>query len=314
MSKNIKNILREACVFLVAAILVLTALVMVPTTVADSSDLLPEETEWDYWTYDGFIVPGVGWTDQNKDEEFPYFGWWRLNDDNSGGSPYEVWLDFNLTIPNYVFYSPAFSTEGYSDCVLEFLSYIKYYPSVSGVGYSLNAGWSTDTSTWYPVWSIEPDDNYNYDVSVPIPSGQDPLYIGFWVEGFNMWMNFWYIDNVKVTGEECSVESVIAAITAIWDYIDLLDCGAEPPDFSTPCKKNTLHNKLILDDDSVIGLLNQAPPNYGDAIGKLVNDIRPKMDGDDTPPDWIINSDAQEDLCEMIDNLIPCLEFLDAGG
>ncbi len=68
-------------------------------------------------------------------------------------------------------------------------------------------------------------------------------------------------------------------------------------------RKNALVNKLeevrqmILDGD------------YEEAIDKLENDIRPKMDGEGKN-DWIIDPQAQEDLMDMIDELIEYLESL----
>ncbi len=68
-------------------------------------------------------------------------------------------------------------------------------------------------------------------------------------------------------------------------------------------RKNSLVNKL----ESVRDMINDG--DYEDAISKLENDIRPKMDGEGNN-DWIINDDAQNDLTGMIDELIEYLETL----
>jgi len=67
-------------------------------------------------------------------------------------------------------------------------------------------------------------------------------------------------------------------------------------------RRNALGNKLTvlfdLDD-------NGASMKKGDiksAINKLLNDIRPKMDGEGD--DWIVDSTAQQELCAMIDTLV----------
>lgn len=68
-------------------------------------------------------------------------------------------------------------------------------------------------------------------------------------------------------------------------------------------RKNSLVNnlevvrKMMMDGD------------YEDAITKLMNDIRPKMDGEGKD-DWIICEEAQNDLTSMIDQLIDYLESL----
>jgi hypothetical protein len=306
--KKKKNIFREAGVLLVVATLVLTALVMVPTTMADLSYELLEESSWPNPPYQ---VPAVGWTDEHKTIAY-YYGWRQNSSSYSGGSSPEAWIPYYYCRANYVFYSYDFSTVGYSDCVLEFKSYINHY---HGVGlYSLHVGWSTDTIDWHQVWSIEPDDNYNYDVSVPIPSGQDPLYIGFWVEGDPFYMNYWYIDDVKVIGKkECSEESAIDALNYIWNYIDTSLTVTTPP-FKNPAAntKGQLCKTIIDDGIGNNGVIEKI--NNGDitgAIDKLTNDILPKIDGD--PGDWIYDPTDPtlgSYLASWIQQVIDCLETL----
>lgn len=310
MSKNINNILREAGILLVVAILVLTSLVMVPTTVADSSVILLEESDWDI-DYSFPYRLGDGWTSEER-YIVDYFGWWPYNTNHAGGDLPEVMLDFNSTLTGCVFYSDDFSTEGYIDCVLEFKSYIKYFPG--GAGYSLNAGWSTDATTWYPVWSVTPTTDTPYplvSVSLPSTAEHEPIiYIGFWVEGFNMWMNLWYIDDVKVTGEECSVESVIAAITAIWDYIDSFP--DDDPIFHNDESKSNIEEHLIDDGISgpgaVLEKINNVPPQYGNAASKL-GQLRNKCDGVGGG-DWITDTTVGAFLASWMQEVIYCLERL----
>ena len=85
------------------------------------------------------------------------------------------------------------------------------------------------------------------------------------------------------------------------EYIQDLDdeCFKENPSNM----KKAFGNKL----DAVQRLLDEE--NYQEAIDKLTNDIRAKMDGDGSN-DWIICPNAQEDLTGMIDALIDCLEML----
>ena len=101
----------------------------------------------------------------------------------------------------------------------------------------------------------------------------------------------------------------VAAVEEINDYIqklDDVDFDGDPP---VPAnRRNALKNMLIEDPgngDSVVELIELG--DYGDAIEKL-KAIKKKMDG--SSPDWIIDSDAQDELCEMIDNLIAYLEML----
>lgn len=206
MSKNINNILKEAGVFLVPALLVLTALVMFPTTVADSSVVLLEEYDWLCTTnpmgHSNLYFPGYddGWRDEQHKTIAYYYGWRQSDSTESGGSSLEAVIFYYYCRADYVFHSDDFSTDGYCDCVLEFKSYINHY---SGEGlYSLHAGWSIDETTWHEVWSETPDNSYNYHVYMPLPSDAEDkptVYIGFWVEGNPYWFNYWYIDDVSVT-------------------------------------------------------------------------------------------------------------------
>ena len=68
--------------------------------------------------------------------------------------------------------------------------------------------------------------------------------------------------------------------------------------------KNALLNKLFGAVDNMLEAYN-----YFGAIQKLTHDIRPKMDGDGLQ-DWIIDQNAQQDLCMMIDAFVVYLETL----
>jgi hypothetical protein len=298
------NILREAGVLLVVAILVLTALVMVPITIA-----FPEND----WPGSGTYYPGEysGWTDQHK--IFAYYYGWRQSDTTfSGGNSLEAYIPYYYCRANYVFYSYAFSTVGYSNCRLEFLSYINHYQYI-GL-YSLHAGWSTDASTWHPVWSEEPGTSQKFDVSESIPGGQSTLYIGFWVEGDPFNFNYWYIDNVDIIEESCSEDSVIDALNAFWDYIDTSLPVTNPP-FKNPITntKNQLKQFIIDDGIGNNGVIEKI--NNGDisgAIDKLTNTILPKIDGDNSndliydPTDPTLGPF----LASWLQQIIDCLETL----
>jgi len=63
-------------------------------------------------------------------------------------------------------------------------------------------------------------------------------------------------------------------------------------------RKNALRNKL----EEVFAKIENR--EYQDAVNKLQNDIRTKADGDPTAEDWIISPTAQEQICDIIDELI----------
>jgi len=69
-------------------------------------------------------------------------------------------------------------------------------------------------------------------------------------------------------------------------------------------RKNALKNKI---EEVFVKIENH---EYSEAINKLQNDIRAKADGDRTAEDWVINSEAQKEICKMIDELIAFLRGL----
>ncbi len=111
---------------------------------------------------------------------------------------------------------------------------------------------------------------------------------------------------IRVGGKVVCLENVIDV-----DPMDLLDkiieyiLGLDDDCFKNNAdnRKNALVNKL----EEVRKMINEG--DYEGAIDKLLNDIRPKMDGEGKN-DWIICEDAQNDLTGMIDELIEYLESL----
>jgi hypothetical protein len=106
-------------------------------------------------------------------------------------------------------------------------------------------------------------------------------------------------------------ENIICLQNKQVDPMDLLDkiieyiLGLDDDCFKNNAdnRKNALVNKL----EEVRDMINNG--DYDGAIDKLINDIRPKMDGEGKN-DWIICEDAQNDLTGMIDQLIEYLQSL----
>ena len=72
-------------------------------------------------------------------------------------------------------------------------------------------------------------------------------------------------------------------------------------------RKNTLHNKLM----AILRMVSDG--KYEKAISKLEHDIRSKADGSvDGHPgnDWIIDPAAQQDICQMIDDITAYFQML----
>lgn len=104
------------------------------------------------------------------------------------------------------------------------------------------------------------------------------------------------IDIHVVDPRKCEV------IGALKDYVAALDDDAF--DKNPNQRENAIQNKF----DAVCKQISHEA--YQGAINKLNNDIKEKMDGEKPPKDWIVDEDAQNDLCATIDLLVMYLETL----
>ncbi|KYK25231.1 hypothetical protein AYK24_10445 [Thermoplasmatales archaeon SG8-52-4] len=160
------------------------------------SDTLINESSWS-------TVPPSEWTDQHKTINESY-GWMKSNTSFSGGSVPEAYTSYYYCKENNVLFSYAIDTTDYDMLKLSFKSFIDHS---SGQGYySLEAGYSTDKETWHSVWHEEPGLSKNYDIDVPIFESSETLYFGFWVEGSPLYLDYWYIDDVKLIGLDINEE------------------------------------------------------------------------------------------------------------
>jgi hypothetical protein len=152
-----------------------------------------EEYDWPGSTY--YPGSGSGWTDEHDFIAY-YYGWYRRYGNTAGGTPYEAYLPYYRCRQDYVFYSMAIDTSAYSLCRLQFKTYVDHW---LGSGYySVEAGYSFDAETWYAAWSVEPSSNFQEEVDVPIEGGHATTYIGFWLKGNPTYLDYWYLDDVKV--------------------------------------------------------------------------------------------------------------------
>lgn len=92
------------------------------------------------------------------------------------------------------------------------------------------------------------------------------------------------------------------AIKSLNDYIQ--DLSDEAFKNNPEQRKNALENKL----NGVWSKIDNQ--EYQEAINKLQNDIRAKADGDKKAQDWIIDPEAQQEICRMVDELIAYVNSL----
>ena len=114
--------------------------------------------------------------------------------------------------------------------------------------------------------------------------------------------------NSDATGIDFTLE-VLTAEQAIDEIIDDVE-DLDPGDFSKPNRKGAFLNKLeaVLDQVQAGDL-----DSICEAIDKLTNDILPKTEGEEPPPDWVTNSVAQQELEDQINIILSALQ-IDAGN
>lgn len=203
-----------------------------------------------------------------------------------------------------------------------------YYPFVMAGGWEVSPNTPPVADANGPYWA-EVGDIITLDGSGSYDPDSDPLEYRWDFDNDGLWDTAWstspYVDHswgseysglvvlevsdgeytdtdnasitieVNITYGEESIEDIV-------DYIyDLPDDAFEKnPDQ----KKNTFSNKF----NAVFNKI--AAGDYEGAINKLENDIKPKLDGEPSPKDWIIDPVAQAELNAMIDDLIAWLETL----
>ena len=116
-----------------------------------------------------------------------------------------------------------------------------------------------------------------------------------------------YVYNVDITDE---------VVTANPNPTFELDCfkqfiGGLPDDSFDQSIRLADHLKKALFSKIDEIILKVEAGNYTDAVNKLLQDIRAKMDGDPTPDDWIICRTTE--LCVIIDHIISSIETLQPG-
>jgi hypothetical protein len=167
-----------------------------------------EEYDWPYtgWPYYYLYGPGYGsgWRDEHKNIAYYYGFEYRSYSPMAGGEAPEAMARYYRLRADYIYKSPVFDSTDYASLQLSFLSMIDHF---SGTGlYALEAGYTLDGENWYAAWHEEPSGNENYEVEVPIEGGSATTQIGFWVKGNPYYMDYWYIDNVKVQAVGLDVE------------------------------------------------------------------------------------------------------------
>jgi hypothetical protein len=128
------------------------------------------------------------------------------NSSSAGGTAYEAKISGNsqsTDITDILYYGPI-NTTGSSTLTLQWNNYLDHYDS--GYLYSVRVQTSTDGVTWHnSSWGTDP---VTADISVGLQTttistadvGSPTFYLAFTMSGKTFGANYWYIDNVLLTG------------------------------------------------------------------------------------------------------------------
>jgi len=149
-----------------------------------------------------------GWTTQNIGTGISE-RWNVSNSNNAGGSPYEMrcsWQSVNPGTTRLI--TPAISTVGINQVTLSF----KHFLNAFQTGANLWVQTSNDTSNWTnKAWSIATGSSNigpaTVTVTITTNLNSSTTYFAFVVDGNLYQIDYWYIDNVSLTGTVANVET-----------------------------------------------------------------------------------------------------------
>ncbi|MDG6221434.1 MAG: hypothetical protein QCI38_08325, partial [Candidatus Thermoplasmatota archaeon] len=132
---------------------------------------------------------------------------------NAGGTSPELRFQYSSTATGvYRCYTPAIDTTGYTQLSLSFKHFVNNYDG-TGYPYSVRVETSTDGITWTTAWSVSPTGTANIGpatVSSTIAgdkgAGSNTLYISWTFSGQTFGINYWYIDDIVLTGTGIETE------------------------------------------------------------------------------------------------------------
>ena len=142
-------------------------------------------------------VPPSGWT-----QDGPSSQWSQRSSSNAGGSSPEARFAYTNTVDVWHLYTPALDTSGMSSLNLQWRNMADDY----GSGCTLKVQTSTDGSTWHDAgWSWD-SGNGNDAASLKTLTlstsdvGSSTFYVSWTVDGDAYQIDYWYIDDVLLTG------------------------------------------------------------------------------------------------------------------
>ena len=142
---------------------------------------------------------------------------WGANSSvTSGGTTPELRLNWNPDITGTLtVQTPAFSLNGYSSCSLSFKQMIDWYDNTP----TFKVEGSTDGSNWSDLWTYNTGADLAAEtriIDLSTYDGNSTLYLKWSFTGSTLSdLNYWYIDDIIVTGTLASPSVTTSAISSI---------------------------------------------------------------------------------------------------
>lgn len=139
--------------------------------------------------------PPDGWSSSSAQ-------WGRSNTNYAGGTAPEARFTYTASVSQFRLYAGPLDTRGYTSLSLQFRHFLDDY----GAGCTMRVQTSTDAAAWTNVWAVNSGGGdvgptqVTQAISAAQGVGSETFYVSFTVDGDAYQIDYWYVDNVLLTG------------------------------------------------------------------------------------------------------------------
>jgi hypothetical protein len=166
------------------------------------------------------------------------------NSANAGGTANELVFDYTSTSTGTsVAVMPVFDASNLSNLSISFKSFLDNY-SATTYPYSIKLQISTNNSTWSDAWIFTPSGTTAYfptneNISLSGLNGSSTAYVRFAFIGNSFGIDFWYIDNIAITGTNSVAQTYTWSPSATLNTTSGASVSATPTTTTTYTVKAT---------------------------------------------------------------------------
>ncbi|HEC76001.1 MAG TPA: hypothetical protein ENI33_01935, partial [Thermoplasmatales archaeon] len=165
-------------------------------------------------------VPPIGWMDTHD-------VWLTSYTNYAGGISPEAMLPWAYAEEGCMLLTYPINTVGSNELTLQFNTFVDDYGG-SDYPYTLHLYTSTDGVSWQEVWNISPTEDYGPSLKEIVLTsengvGSPTLYIAFTFTGDHYGLNYWYIDDIVISGD-----AIITYVTSLTPF-EIIDYPLDSP-------------------------------------------------------------------------------------